>query len=157
VFIGAAAGNCRNDVLQMIFAQHSITSAYCYLLPALCPATNRQGVLVVAAAGNSGDDGLWTYGSPASEPDSIAVGSTDNAYSLGAVLVLDTSVAVRGQATKALGESLACFGVGYHPQTCIVSHYDSIGWLACAVHALRCRRLCQGDDVQYCWCIMCQG
>lgn len=64
----------------------------------------RQGVLVVAAAGNSGDEGLWTYGSPASEPDSFAVGSTDNTYSLGAALVLDTAVRVRGQHTKVLGE-----------------------------------------------------
>jgi subtilisin family serine protease len=61
-------------------------------------------VLVVAAAGNSGDDGLWTYGAPAAEPDSFAVGSTDNTYSLGAVLLIDTSVPVRGQATKVLGE-----------------------------------------------------
>jgi subtilisin family serine protease len=74
---------------------------------------------VVAAAGNSGDDGLWTYGSPASEPDSIAVGSTDNAYSLGAVLVLDTSVAVRGQATKALGKLPHALRVSYRVVHCI--------------------------------------
>uniref|UniRef100_A0A383WEE7 Peptidase S8/S53 domain-containing protein n=1 Tax=Tetradesmus obliquus TaxID=3088 RepID=A0A383WEE7_TETOB len=62
----------------------------------------RQGVLVAAAAGNSGDDGLWTYGSPASEPDSFAVGSTDNTFSLGAALVLDTEIRVRGQATNVM-------------------------------------------------------
>jgi hypothetical protein len=61
-------------------------------------------VLVAAAAGNSGDDGLWTYGSPASESDSFAVGSTDNTYSLGAALFIDAKIRVRGQTTNVLGE-----------------------------------------------------
>jgi hypothetical protein len=119
---------------------------------------NRQGVLVVAAAGNSGDDGLWTYGSPASEPDSFAVGSTDNAYSLGAVLVLDTSIAVRGQATKALGEqpawhvhcalrALLCSRLSVRSMTpdpvCKVSHkwYNNVSsrcCVSCNLHACAC-------------------
>lgn len=59
--------------------------------------------MVVAAAGNSGDDGLWTYGAPASEPDSFAVGSTDNTYSLGAALTIDADIKVRGETTNVLG------------------------------------------------------
>ncbi|KAF8065463.1 RIN2 [Scenedesmus sp. PABB004] len=60
----------------------------------------RQGVIVVAAAGNSGADGLWSYGAPASEADAVSVGSTDNSLSFGAALTIDSTIRVRGEATS---------------------------------------------------------
>jgi len=61
---------------------------------------------VVAAAGNDGSSGLWTYGHPAAETDAIAVGSTDNKYSLGAELKLNVNIRVDKQgSTSTVGES----------------------------------------------------
>jgi subtilisin family serine protease len=62
--------------------------------------------LVVAAAGNDGSSGLWTYGHPAAETDAIAVGSTDNKHSLGAELKLNVNIRVDKQgSTSTVGES----------------------------------------------------
>lgn len=60
--------------------------------------------MVVAAAGNSGTDGLWTYGAPASEDDAVAIASTENKYSLGAAITLDKAIKVGGKTTRVVGE-----------------------------------------------------
>lgn len=69
--------------------------------------------MVVAAAGNDGGDGLWTYGAPASETDSFAVGSTDNTYSLGAALSISRSIKVRGEFTRTVGKYISELWLAY--------------------------------------------
>lgn len=67
--------------------------------------------MVAAAAGNDGSSGLWTYGNPGGEPDTIAIGSTDNKYSLGAEIAIDAAIDVRGKASKSIGESSDAAGM----------------------------------------------